>query len=60
MDRNTLAYWLEVEGIDPESAAKIIKLDRRGIDPRPNFGGSDMRVRIDRAFDGLACVQLDC
>jgi hypothetical protein len=57
--RWSLAYWLiEVEGIDGRTAARIIAMDKQGIDPRPHFP-SDAE-KIQSAYDGRYCVQNDC
>ena len=57
--RNTPHYWLiDVEGIDPKTAEKIISAYDDGLDTLAHFPG--LEDSIASAFDGLLCVLHDC
>ncbi len=57
--RNTLWYWLcEIEGIDQDIAARIIKIDQQGANPVTHFPGLEKQIQM--AYDGLYSVLEDC
>lgn len=49
---------MDVEGIDGQTAARIIAMDKQLINPLPYFPG--LEDKIQAAYDGLHCVTEDC